>query len=77
MKAPATGVAPLSRRSQTPAMEDPAAELVDAIAQLKKATAKRHAAGRGTPEHDDLVKEEERLRARVMSLADEQTKPDV
>jgi hypothetical protein len=25
------------------------------------------------PRHDDLIKEEERLRARVMSLADEQT----
>ena len=58
-------------------MEDKTAELVDAIAQLKNATEKRHAAGRGTPAHDDLIKEEERLRARVMSLADEQTKPDL
>ncbi len=56
-------------------MEDPTAELADAIAQLKNATAKRHAAGRGTPEHDDLIKEEERLRKRVMSLADDQTRP--
>ena len=55
-------------------MEDPTAELVDAIAQLKNATAKRHAARRSTPEHDDLVREEERLRKRVMTLADSQTR---
>ena len=51
-------------------MEDPIDELADAIAQLKNATAKRHAVPRGTPEHDDIITEEERPRARLMSLAD-------
>ena len=55
-------------------MEDSTAKLVDAIAQLKNTTAKRHAARRGTPEHEQLVREEERLRKRVMSLADAQTR---
>ena len=74
MKAPEPMVARLACRSQTPAMEDPTAELANAIAELKNTTAQRHAARRGTPEHDDLVREEERLRKRVMSLADDQTR---